>query len=357
MKIKFYILGLIIVCLFGLAACSGAEESPEAKTHSEGVNTKCQVTGYHDYSGDHKSLFLEKGDKVAVISPSALPTEEQRDATVEGLKKWGYVPVEGKYVCVKERTMENCLEDLRWALEDSSIKAIFCVRGGYASSEVMDVMPKGLIKESNKLIIGFSDITVYQSAWTVAGLPSIHSSMSATFMDLPKECAQVEEKMFTGQIPAYKCEGSQFDKAGKAEGILIGGNLSTYTSVIHTAYDCSKMGKPYVLFFEEVESNYENVHRYLTSLKHAGVLDGAAGIIVGEMTDMADYCETYTGNSRGGEFASYYEMIHREFFSDVDVPVAYGFPAGHGQVNYPLLMGEEVRLDVGEKEFTLKWNL
>ena len=300
-------------------------------------------------------LFLKKGDHIAVIAPSALPGKEQLDATIDGLKKWGYVPVEGKYVSVKKRTLENCLEDLKWALEDPDTKAIFCVRGGYGSSQVMDIMPEGLIQKSNKLIIGFSDITVYHSAWGVSGLPSIHSSMSATFMDLPKECADVEKKMMKGKVPAYTCEGSKFDKPGKAQGMLIGGNLSTYTSVINTAYDCSKLGKPYILFFEEVESNYENVHRYLTNLKHAGVLERAAGIVVGEMAYMKTECETNSGNSRGGKYKSYYDMISREFMDDLKVPVAFGFPAGHAERNYPLLMNEHVTLDIGEDEFSLEW--
>ena len=122
---------LMILCIFALASCGSSDDSDEEKTVSEGTETKCEVTGYHDQAAENASMFLKKGDKIAVISPSALPTEEQKDATIEGLKKWGYVPVEGKYVCVKERTLKNCLEDLEWALTDPQTKAIFCVRGGF----------------------------------------------------------------------------------------------------------------------------------------------------------------------------------------------------------------------------------
>lgn len=353
--LMLFVLFLISACEASDAGPAPEEDSDAEEIISEGVDTACEVTGYHSYDGEYASIFLKEGDKVAVISPSAYPSEEQRDAVVEGLKKWGYTPVEGKYVCGEERTLENCLEDLQWALEDPEIKAIFCVRGGYGSSEVMDIMPDGLIEKSKKLIIGFSDITVYHSAWTVAGLPSIQSSMSATFMDLPEECAEVEENIVKGNIPSYKCEGSSYDKAGTAKGILIGGNLSTFTSVINTAYDCSKTNDSYILFFEEVESNYENVHRYLTWLKHAGVLDKAAGIVFGEWAYMKAYSETNSGTSRGGAFTSYADMITRQFLKDLDIPVAFGFPAGHGERNYPLLLGEEVTLDVGEDSFTVEW--
>ena len=360
MKKQITLTIILAMCICLLAGCGGTDkdaskESKEEKRVSEGVDTKCKITDYHNFKGKDKSFFLKKGDKVAVISPSALPTKEQKDATIKGLKKWGYVPVEGKYVCVKTRTKEDCLEDLKWALNDPETKAIFCVRGGYGSSQIMDILPKGLIEKSKKMIIGFSDITVYQSAWAVAGLPSIYSSMSATFMDLPKECAEVEKKMMKGCVPAYKCQGSKYDKPGHAEGVLIGGNLSTYTSVINTAYDCSKSGKPYVLFLEEVNTNYEDVHRYVTSLRHAGVLKRASGIIIGQMAEMKEECETFNGNSRGGKFESYYDMISREVTYDLDVPVAFGMPTGHGSSNYPLLLNEEVSLDVKKNEFTLQW--
>ena len=115
----------------GENAALGADEP---KTVSEGVDTKCEITGYEPYQGPVGSYFLSEGDKVAVISPSQLPTRAQADATVEGLKKWGFVPVEGKYVCPPVRTLDEQLEDLEWALNDPEIKAIFCVRGGYGST-------------------------------------------------------------------------------------------------------------------------------------------------------------------------------------------------------------------------------
>ena len=363
MKKKYILLCLVILCVILCTACirkaeiseMATKENIPEKTISEGVNTRCEVN-YAPYTGDHGSMFLKEGDKVAVISPSALPTRKQTDATIEGLKKWGYVPVEGKYVCVNERTLEQCLEDLEWALNDPDIKAVFCVRGGYAASEVMDILPMDLIAASGKLIIGYSDITVYHSAWTVSGLPSIHASMSAAFTDLPETCAEAEKKILQGEIPIYKCESNKLCREGEAEGILTGGNLSTFTSVMGTAYDCTKINEPYILFFEDVEEDMQHIHRYLTVLKHLGVLDRAAGIIFGEWTDMPLNMGDYNGEYRGGKFESAADMISRQILEGYDTPVAFGFPAGHGNVNYPLLMGEKVYLNVSKDSFTLSWS-
>ncbi|MBP5621970.1 MAG: LD-carboxypeptidase, partial [Thermoguttaceae bacterium] len=266
---------------------------------SEGVDTKCEITGYAPYQGAPESYFLKEGDKVAVISPSAIPSQKQVDATVEGLKKWGYVPVEGKHVCPSVRTLDEILEDLRWALSDPEIKAIFCVRGGYGATEATDILGTDAIRDAKKPIIGYSDITVYHSAWTVAGLPSIHASMSATFTSLPEKCAEPQARMLRGEVPSYKFEASPLCVEGEATGVLVGGNLSTFTSILNTESDGSKIDEPLILFFEDVEEDIQHIHRYLIILKHLGVLDRAAGFVFGEWTDLPTDGTVNFGADRG----------------------------------------------------------
>ena len=136
----------MLLLLLGIQASALAED----QLFSEGVDTRCKVR-LAPYEGSHREMFLSEGDRIAVITPSALPSREQVDATVKGLRSWGYIPVEGKHVCEEVRSKEDCIEDLRWALEDPSIKAIFCVRGGYGASEIMDEMSRRfpeLIKSS-----------------------------------------------------------------------------------------------------------------------------------------------------------------------------------------------------------------
>lgn len=320
----------------------------------------CEITGYSNYEGEFKDMFLSPGDKVSVIAPSSLPSQEQFDKTIEGLTSWGYVPVPGNYVLKADRTLEECREDFMNALKDPSTKAIFCIRGGYGSSEVMDTLGEDVIdaiKNSRKMIIGFSDITIYHSAWAVAGMPSVHAMMSGSFMTLSEHCAEVERFVLQGKIPSYRCETGQYCKKGSAEGILIGGNLSTMTAVMNTVYDCTKAGKPYILFIEEVGEDILHIHRSLEILKHAGVLDRAEAVIFGEWKDIPSDFGGYGGDSRGGEFTSVEDMISREFLKEYNKPVAFGFPAGHSNiVNYPLLMGQKAVLNVSGSDYTLMWN-
>ena len=346
---------MIIVLILGIVLLGCRHQDDTNKYVSEDSDTKMEITGYHTHQGDKGSYFLSEGDKIAVISPSELPTRDQVDATLKGLEEWGLVPVEGKYVCPETRTLDEQIEDLKWALNDPETKAIFCVRGGYASSELMDRFSLDLIRNAKKPIIGYSDITVYHAAWTSAGLPSIHASMSAAFTDLPEACAEAERRMILGEVPSYRCETDTLCVDGEAEGILVGGNLSIFVSVLGTGYDCTKMNQPYVLFLEDVDDNIREIHRYLTILKHMGVLDRASAIIFGEWTMLPADDEANFGYIRGGKFESVADMIHREFLTDTDIPVAFGFPAGHGDNNYPLLMGEKVHIKISDGTYTIDW--
>ena len=332
---------------------TSCEKKEEVKTISEGENTIINVT-YENYKGSGTELFLKEGDKIAVISPSATPSRQQVDKTIEGLKALGYNPVEGKYAFAEVRTINNIIEDLIFALTDDSIKAIFCVRGGYGASDVMERIAMDLISRSKKMIIGYSDITVYHSAWTKSNILSIHSSMSSTFTDLPKECALATENILKGEIPIYHCKDNN-GNIGSATGTLIGGNLSTFTSVLNTDFDATKINKPYILFLEDVGEDLEHIHRYLTILKHYGVLSNAKGIIFGEWVGLSEDLGDYLGKSRGGNYKSIVDMIKREFTNDLNIPVAFNFPAGHGTTNYPLLMGKDLNIDVRSDEYILRW--
>ena len=138
----------LALALAGTACAAAGQgeqtEKIEPAPISEGVDTSCEVS-FARYTGSYKDLFLNQGDRIAVISPSALPTQAQVDATVAGLESWGYEPVLGKHVCEETRSLQDCVDDLAWALSDPDIKAIFCVRGGYGASEVTDALDSHMV--------------------------------------------------------------------------------------------------------------------------------------------------------------------------------------------------------------------
>ena len=353
-KKRFNLLCIYALLLLLLPSVYARADSGEY--FDEGVDTRVEITGFSPYGGDPGFSFLSEGDRIAVLSPSALPDRGRIETTLAGLRSWGFEPVEGNAVGGETRTLEELADDLRWALADPEIKAIFCVRGGYGATEVLDVLPPELIASANKPIVGFSDITAFHGAWTRAGQPSIHASMSTAFGDdFPADCAEAEKRMMKGELPAYRCEANAYCREGRAEGILIGGNLATLAASLDTAYDSTAQDRPFILFLEETGENMQHIHRFLTILKHRGILDRAAGIVFGEWIGLpTDGLGNY-GAARGRLFESAADMISRQFLSDLDIPVAFGFPAGHGDVNYPLLMGAEAILDVSAESYTLSW--
>ncbi len=353
-KKRFNLLCIYALLLLLLPSVYARADSGEY--FDEGVDTRVEITGFAPYGGDPVFSFLSEGDRIAVLSPSALPDRGRIETTLAGLRSWGFEPVEGNAVGGETRTLEELADDLRWALADPEIKAIFCVRGGYGATEVLDALPPELIASANKPIVGFSDITAFHGAWTRSGQPSIHASMSTAFGDdFPADCAEAEKRMMKGELPAYRCEAGAYCREGRAEGILIGGNLATLAASLDTAYDSTAQDRPFILFLEETGENLQHIHRFLTILKHRGILDRAAGIVFGEWIGLpTDGLGNY-GAARGRLFESAADMISRQFLSDLDIPVAFGFPAGHGDVNYPLLMGAEAILDVSAESYTLSW--
>ena len=174
----------------------------EREPWNEGIDTVCE-TRFAPRAGARDGFFLSEGDKVAVLSPSSLPYRAQAEATMKGLAGWGYVPVEGKHACVDIRTLDDCVGDLRRALEDPEIRAVFCVRGGYGASAVMDRMPEGLIRKAGKMIVGYSDITVYHSAWAAEGVPSVHAPLRMTASAVMVQMMKVSKK--TSKEPHSPC--------------------------------------------------------------------------------------------------------------------------------------------------------
>lgn len=305
--------------------------------------------------------YLNEGDTVIVFSPSALPSQAQVDATVEGLRAWGYVPICSRHVCDSVRTLEDCYDDVMWSLQHPSGKALFCVRGGFGSSEVMERIPLDTLRRYPKLLIGYSDITAMHLAWNKAGLPTLHASMSAAFTSLPDTCVRYQQQMMQGELPAYTFEGHAYNQEGEAEGVLIGGNLSILKMSLFTDFCPLPMDEPYILMLEDIGGTWQNAFNDISLLRHMGVLRDAQAILYGEWEDMYSSEEDYSGSSRGGAFRSVEDLIHRQI-TTIDnghdaplssVPTAYSLPFGHGHYNYPIRLGAKARVKITKEKVEL----
>ena len=132
---------------------------------------------------------------------------------------------------------------------------------------------------------------------------------------------------------------------GHAQGTLVGGNLSTFSPVLGTEADATLAGG-IILYIEEVEEDMSHIDRMINTLVLNGVFDRCQGVILGEFTD----CEANL------QIDSVEELICG-YLRDRHIPVLCGFPAGHGDVNLPLILGAPVTLDVRPDGATLRFDV
>ena len=135
------------------------------------------------------------------------------------------------------------------------------------------------------------------------------------------------------------------NRKGVSSGELVGGNLSIVYSLHGIEIEWKKNEK--ILFIEDVDEDLYHLDRMMQNLKHSGKLEHLQGLLVGQMSEMKD------GEPSFGSTA--YEII-AEAVEDYDFPVVYGFPAGHGDVNYPLIFGAIAELEVNDKSYNLSFN-
>ena len=81
-----------------------------------------------------RAPYLKAGDRVALVSPAYWVPEEAIIQAADVLRSWGLQPVIGPHstslnVDAYSGTADERAADLLWALEDDTIKAIFCSRG------------------------------------------------------------------------------------------------------------------------------------------------------------------------------------------------------------------------------------
>ena len=298
-----------------------------------------------------KPDYLKPGDKVALISPSYFTPMENVEKTAEVVRSWGLQPVIGPNVgkVVDGRyagTVAERISDLRWALNDPSIKAIICNRGGYGTIQLIDQLTLAELKASPKWLVGFSDISTLHGLMSRAGVMSIHGTMSSFLAKGgTDETSTLMRDVLLGNVPRYELPAHSQNITGRATGVLVGGNLCTFVPNLGSAADAT-MGDNLILFVEEVEESMHNIDRQMRILQMNGVLDRCKGVILGEFTDC------------GSEFTyeSVEAMLH-DMLAEYHIPVLCGFPGGHGDVNLPLVMGAPVSIDVRSDGATLQFNI
>jgi muramoyltetrapeptide carboxypeptidase len=289
--------------------------------------------------------FLEKGDKITIISPARSICFEEVHPSIRLFQKWGLEVVLGTHVFDKcnqyAGTDERRLLDLQQALDDPSIKAVICARGGYGTLRIIDRVDFSGFIANPRWIAGYSDITVLHShIQKNFGIETLHATMPYNIKSdiTPYEPAEsLKKALFGGEI-IYQQPATLHDRAGLSEGILTGGNLSILYALMGSSSEPDTSGK--ILFIEDVDEYLYHIDRMMINLKRAGKLKDLKGLIVGGMTELKD---------NQVPFGKTAQEIIAGAVREYDYPVCFDFPAGHGEKNVALYMGSMVRLRVDKE--------
>ncbi len=289
---------------------------------------------------------LLQGSKIYIASPAKAIDYECVLRAKKFLEINGFEVVISEH-CLGEHhyfsgTDEERLADLQYALDDESIGAIWCARGGYGAVRIVDRLNWNNFQNRPKWFIGFSDITVFHNRLNRYNIPSIHATMP---LNLNTNSTVAKDSLIdaiTGKKLLYNYPSSQENVIGYSSGELVGGNLSILYSLLATNDNIEFSDK--ILFIEDVGEQLYNIDRMLYSLEKAGVLEKIKGLIVGGFTDLKD-----TANPFG---MGYKEIIISKLNNNI--PVAFDFPAGHIDDNRALIFGREYDLEVNKNFVELR---
>ncbi len=295
--------------------------------------------------------FLKNGDKIGIIATARKISREEVDPAIRVFRSWGLEVVEGNYLYAVDNQFagndSSRASDLQQMLDDPSIRAIVCARGGYGTVRLLSGLDFTGFMQHPKWIVGYSDITVLHShIHRHLGVETIHGIMPVNFPSggSNSESVEVLRKCLFGEAPSYTVNPEVLSRKGYARGEVIGGNLSILYSLGGTSSDTDTTGK--ILFIEDLDEYLYHIDRMMMNLKLGGKLENLAGLVVGGMTDMRDNTVSY------GHTA---EEIIADAVKEFRYPVLFGFPAGHQQKNMPLILGREAVLNVDESNASLSF--
>ena len=288
--------------------------------------------------------YIKRGDKIGIVSTALRISKEEIYPAVKIFKEWGLEVVLGKHLFEEYNqfagTDEQRTTDLQQMLDENSVKAIICARGGYGTVRIIDKLNFSNFIKKPKWIAGYSDVTVLHShIHSNFGIETLHSTMPLNISEnkFTEESLESFRKALFGEKINYSLKTSSLSRKGKAEGILVGGNLSILYSLIRTKSDINTNGK--ILFIEDLDEYLYHIDRMMMNFKRAGKLKNLAGLIVGGMSEM---------NDNKIPFGKTANKIIAETVAEYNYPVCFDFPAGHKNDNRVLILGREIKFNVDE---------
>jgi len=240
-------------------------------------------------------------------------------------------------------------EDLNSMFRDTEVDGIICLRGGYGTIRILELLDYNLIRANPKVFVGYSDITVIHIAINqISNLVTFHGPMAAS--DLAGDISKFSLESLFNSILHEDFDGNLKNpteelitiNGGVAEGQIIGGNLSLIASTIGTPYEIDTKGK--IIFIEEIGEEPYRIDRMLNQLKLSNKLQEAEGIILGNFSNCMP---------EDPDMSLTLEEVIDDLIRPLNKPTLYNLQAGHCDPNITIPFGVRVRLNADRKEIVV----
>lgn len=292
--------------------------------------------------------YLKPGDAVYLCAPAKAIEEAYVLAAEAWLHSNGLKAIRSKHLIGRHHYFSGTeierLSDFQEGIDHPTAKAIWSVRGGYGSIQILDGLQWAAFLQAPKWVIGFSDVCVLHHKVQSLGYQSIHGTMA---LNIDKNTAESKWRLYdiiSGNKKSFEFAAVPSNKLGSASGKLIGGNLSIIYSMLATPerYDFDAA----ILFIEDLAEHLYHIDRMLHALRKCGALHQINGLIVGGMTDLED-TDIPFGQSINDLILSHFQYRN--------IPICFDFPAGHIDDNHPLILGAQIELKVNENQCELNY--
>ena len=296
--------------------------------------------------------YLRLGDTVGLVAPAGrLPASVDSTRIRELFASWGLCVKFSPHSCDTSKPYFSASDadraaDLQQMIDDESVRAVIACRGGYGSVRLLPLLRLEELRWNPKWLVGFSDITTLHLALAHLGVESIHGPMpgSSLFWEEEESIESLRRALF-GLALRFEVPPHSANRTGRASGRLIGGNLTVLCAACGTPEEIYSE-EPTILFIEEVNEHVYRVDRMLQQLLRSGALSNVQAVVVGDFTRMAG-TEQFGADSYG---------VIADVLEPLDIPVLFGFPAGHDKLNLAIFLGRKAKLTVGKKGGILEFS-
>jgi muramoyltetrapeptide carboxypeptidase len=219
--------------------------------------------------------------------------------------------------------------------QDPTVDAIVCAKGGFGCLRILPLLDFDVMRANPKVFIGHSDITALLAAITAkTGLVTFHGPVVTTLAEAPEFTRQSMLTAISSDTHLKITPGKGVTiKAGRAQGPIIGGNLTTLCHLLATPFEPSF--ENHILLLEDRGEAHYRIDRMLFQMKLAGCFEGIAGLVLGSFEE----CGALDGILQ----------IFEEHFRDISVPILAGFDVGHGKQNTTIPFGIYATLDTDKQ--------